>query len=280
MSSKHAATPIPTGSPDTQTGIKRNNLGFPGAARPEVSRSTGTAEAPTCEPLIETDLISTGETLQNIYMCLAATTKFKDYSPRGNALFDKGGLVPGWKNDEARKANASKRVLITAAAGGVGTMTIQLAKAAGIGSIVAQTSTNNIDLVKSLGATEVVDYRKQSIGEWAENGAEKVDMALDALGRNTADDLYKCIKDDGAIASISDPQVATKKPKGKENVRAEFFIMEPYGWQLDEMAKLVESGQLRGVVDSVHSFEEYEKAFAIVESGHSRGKVIIKVQGA
>jgi NADPH:quinone reductase-like Zn-dependent oxidoreductase len=193
------------------------------------------------------------------------------------ALFDKGGLTPGWKSEDAKRSNASKRVLITAAAGGVGVMTVQLAKAAGIGSIIAQTGTDNVEFVKRLGATEVINYREQSLGAWADTGAEKVDIVLDMLGGKTLEDCWKCVKDDGVLLSIRDGEVATKRPMGKETVRAEFFVMEPHGWQLDEIADLVERAEVKPIVDSVWKLEEYEKAFAIVEGGHSRGKVIIRL---
>jgi NADPH:quinone reductase-like Zn-dependent oxidoreductase len=194
------------------------------------------------------------------------------------ALFEKGGLTPGWKSEEARKANASKRVLITAAAGGVGVVTLQLAKAAGIGSIVAQTSTDNVEFVKSLGATEAVNYREQSLGVWADAGAEKADLVLDMLGGKTLEDCWKCVKDDGVLLSIRDSAVATGRPENKKDVRAEFFVMEPYGWQLDEIAVLVGKGEVKPIVDSVWNLEDYARAFSVVEGGHARGKVIIKVQ--
>jgi NADPH:quinone reductase-like Zn-dependent oxidoreductase len=194
------------------------------------------------------------------------------------ALFEKGGLTPGWKSEDARKANASKRVLITAAAGGVGVVTLQLAKAAGIGSIVAQTSTDNVEFVKSLGATEAVNYREQSLGMWADAGAEKADLVLDMLGGKTLEDCWKCVKDDGVLLSIRESAVATGRPENKKDVRAEFFVMEPYGWQLDEIATLVGKGEVKPIVDSVWNLEDYARAFSVVEGGHARGKVIIKVQ--
>ena len=149
--------------------------------------------------------------------------------------------MPGWENEEAMKANASKSVLVTAACGGVGSILMQLAKAAGVGAIIAQTSTNNIELAKSLGATEVVDYKVQSLSDWAASGGEKVDIALDSLGGRTTSECFECLKDDGIVLSIRDATIKTKIPKEKNAMRADFFIMEPYGWQLDEIAALVES---------------------------------------
>jgi NADPH:quinone reductase-like Zn-dependent oxidoreductase len=194
------------------------------------------------------------------------------------ALFVKGGITPGWKNEQAKLANAGKRVLITAAAGGVGVLALQLAKAAGIGSIIAQTSTDNIDFVKSLGATEVINYREQSLTAWADAGADKVDLAFDMLGGNTVEQLFQSLKSDGVVISIRDYAASQKKPERLPSARAEFFVMESDGWQLDEIATLIERGEVKPIVDSVWKLEEYEKAFAIVAGGHSKGKVIIRVR--
>lgn len=193
------------------------------------------------------------------------------------ALFDKGCLALGWKSEDARKANAAKSVLVTAAAGGVGVITLQLARAAGVGRIIAQTSTKNVDFVKSLGATEVVDYRQQSLTAWADTCAEKVDVVLDMIGGDTLDGCWQCVKDDGVVLSIRDTDVEARRPQGKERVKAEFFIMQSYGWQLDEVAALVGRGEVKPIVDSIWKLEEFEKAFEIVDGAHSRGKVILRV---
>jgi NADPH:quinone reductase-like Zn-dependent oxidoreductase len=194
------------------------------------------------------------------------------------ALFDNGGLTTGWKDAKAKAQNAGKRVVITAASGGVGIIAVQLAKAAGVGEIVAVCGPKNVEFVKELGATEVVNYREQSLGAWTDGGAKKADLVIDVLGGQTLVDCWKVVKNGGVLLSINDPMLESMRPDDKKDVRVGFFIMESKGWQLDELAGLIEMGQLKAVVDSVWKLDEYEKAFEIVASGHARGKVVIKVQ--
>jgi len=193
------------------------------------------------------------------------------------ALFDKGGLALGWKDAKQKAENAKKKVLIDAAAGGVGVIAIQLAKAAGVGEIVALCGPKNVQFVKELGATEVVNYREQSLGAWSDAGGTQADLVFDLLGGKTLKDCWKCVKENGVLVSINDPDLDAARHAAKKNVRAEFFIMESKGWQLDEISGLVDRGELKPVVDSVWDLEQYEKAFEIVASGHAKGKVVIRV---
>lgn len=194
------------------------------------------------------------------------------------ALFEQGGLALGWQGPEEKAKNVGKRLLIDAAAGGVGVVALQLAKAAGVGEIVALCGPANVELVKELGATEVIDYRQQSLGAWCDEGGKQADLVFDLLGGQTLKDCWKCVKANGVLLSINDPNLETFRPADKADVVAKFFIMESKGSQLDEMAKLVDKGQLRAIIDSVWNLEQYEKAFEIVCSGHAKGKVIIRVQ--
>jgi NADPH:quinone reductase-like Zn-dependent oxidoreductase len=193
------------------------------------------------------------------------------------ALFEKGGLATGWKDAKAKEHNASKRIIITAASGGVGVIAIQLAKAAGVGEIVAVCGPKNTEFVKTLGATEVVNYLEQSLGSWADAGAKNADLVIDMLGGKTLADCWKAVKNGGVLLSIKDPTLESTRPEDKKDVRGEFFIMESKGWQLDELAKLIEKKQLKTVVDSVWKLDEYERAFDILASGHAKGKIIIKL---
>ncbi|KAF1814704.1 NAD(P)-binding protein [Eremomyces bilateralis CBS 781.70] len=192
------------------------------------------------------------------------------------ALFEHGELKLGWKDAAGRAENAKKRVLITAGAGGVGVIAVQLARAAGVGSVIAITGTSNVEFVKSLGATEVIDYRKTSLGEWA-RAQPKVDLVFDMLGGQTLADAWTAVREGGILLGIREPP-EMRKPSGvAEGIRDSFFIMESKGEQLAELAPVIESGDLKPVVDSVFPLEEFKEAFAKVEGGHSRGKVIIKI---
>jgi NADPH:quinone reductase-like Zn-dependent oxidoreductase len=195
------------------------------------------------------------------------------------ALFTQGGLKLGWKDASGKAENAKKRVLITAGAGGVGVWLVQLARAAGVGEIVAIVGPDNVDFVKSLGATEVINYKQKSLGQWVADGASKVDLVVDLLGKQTLADSWAAIKDGGTLLSIRElPESRKPKTNAPKDVTSSFFIMEPDGWQLKDVAELLEAGKARAIVDSVWKLEEFKEAFAKLEGGHARGKVIIKVQ--
>jgi NADPH:quinone reductase-like Zn-dependent oxidoreductase len=194
------------------------------------------------------------------------------------ALFTHGGLALGWKTVDAGQVNANKRLLITAAAGGVGVWLVQLAKAAGVKDIVGICGPNNVEFVKQLGATEVVNYRQQSLGDWLK-GKEKFDIVVDIIGGKTLEESWEAVRDGGILLSIRQPpEMCRPKNLMSKEVSNKFFIMESYGWQLDDLKDLLEDKSVQPVVDSVWKLENFRGAFAKVEEGHSRGKVIIKVQ--
>ena len=194
------------------------------------------------------------------------------------ALFEHGGLSPGWNDEAGKLENSKKRVLITTSSGAVGVWLVQLAKIAGVKDIIGLAGPNNVDFAKSLGVTEVINYKQQSLGAWAAAGNPKVDLIIDLLGNQTLADAWTAVKDGGVLISIREPP-ENRKPKenAPKDVANHFFIMKPEGWQLKEIAKLLENGEARAVVDSVWNLEEFKEAFAKSESGHARGKVIIKV---
>lgn len=195
-------------------------------------------------------------------------------------MFDHGGLKPGWEDEADKAENAKKRVLITAGAGGVGVWALQLARAAGVKDIVTITSTNNVELVRSLGATEVIDYKQQSLGAWTEANGRKFDLVFDMLGGKTLADSWLAVKDNGILLGIRE-NPATQKPTGNvsNNVLASFFIMDPEkGFQLKEIAHLVEANIAKPIVDSVYALDQFKEAFSKLESGHVRGKVIIEIR--
>ncbi|EPS37762.1 hypothetical protein H072_8569 [Dactylellina haptotyla CBS 200.50] len=195
------------------------------------------------------------------------------------ALFDKGGIVGLDADEEARKANASKRVLIIAASGGVGVWLLQLAREAGVGGIVGVCGPSKVELVKKLGATETIDYSVQSLNQWiGEDESRKVDLVIDCKGGDSLSQAWNCVKDGGKLLSIVEP-TEKRKPEGCEakDVTNYFFIMDPKGSDLTEVARLFDEGKVETVIDSVFTLEEYKEAFARLDSGRSKGKVLIKL---
>ncbi|KAK6352548.1 hypothetical protein TWF730_009372 [Orbilia blumenaviensis] len=194
------------------------------------------------------------------------------------ALFDQGGLAGFDADEEGRKANSSKRVLIIAASGGVGIWLLQLAREAGVGGIVAVCGTSNVDLVKELGATEVIDYRKQSLNEWiAEDESRKVDLVIDCKGGESLSQSWNCVKNGGKLLSIVEA-TEPRKPAGNtaKDVTNYFFIMEPRGSDMIHVNRFFEEGKVRMLVDSVFSLDDYQKAFDRLDGGRATGKILIK----
>ncbi|MDX3228889.1 NADP-dependent oxidoreductase [Streptomyces sp. ME19-01-6] len=197
------------------------------------------------------------------------------------ALVERAGVRPGQK------------VLIHAGSGGVGTIAIQLAKQ--LGAHVATTaSTAKIDLVRELGADVVVDYRKQSF----ETVLDGYDVVLDPLGGATLEKSLQVLKPGGKAIGIAGPPDAafarelganamlrmamsalsfnTRRRAKRRNVTYSFLFMKADGEQLRELARLVDAGKIRPVVDRVFPFEETREAMEYVEKGHAKaGKVVV-----
>ena len=195
------------------------------------------------------------------------------------------------------RANLKKgqKIFIQAGTGGVGTFAIQLAKH--LGAIVATTaSAANFDLVKSLGADVVIDYRKDDF----EKILSDYDVVLNSQDAKTLDKSLAVLKPGGQLISISgppDPEFAKEqglnlvlrmvlrvlsrgiRSKAKRRgVTYSFLFMRAAGDQLAQITSLIESGAIRPVVDRVFPFEAANEALAYVETGRAKGKVVIKVR--
>jgi NADPH:quinone reductase-like Zn-dependent oxidoreductase len=172
------------------------------------------------------------------------------------ALFEHGGL------------RAGQKILIHAAAGGVGSIAVQLAAQAGA-EVIGTASSANFDHVRSLGATEVIDYS-------AEDFVKKVsdaDVVLDLVGGDTQDRSWSVLRSGGVLVStISQPDTSHGGGRG---VAGKWFATRPDGKQLSEMAAWYESGKLRTTVDSVFSLREASQAMARSLTRHVRGKVVL-----
>ena len=196
-------------------------------------------------------------------------------------LFVQGTLeAAGIDDAAARERNSRKRVLITAAGGGVGSWALQLARLAGVGGIVAVAGPTKGDLVRERGATEVVDYSKATIEEWVaqDPAVREVDLVFDGVGGKTLAGCWAAVKEGGAIVGINTAPAAVKPAGLKKQVAKDlFFIVKSQDSNLADIAELVNAGKLKPVIDSVYDFDDFEKAFAVVQDGHATGKVVIKV---
>jgi len=168
------------------------------------------------------------------------------------------------------KLSSGQRVLIHAAAGGVGTFAVQLARHRGI-HVVATASARNADFLRQLGAEEVIDYTSVPF----ETRVSGVDAVLDSVGGETLRKSFRVVKKGGAVISIKDP--VPKEESVRYGVRGEFFIVEPKQQELDELARLIDDDVVEPVVEEVLPLAEARRAFEQGASGHNRGKIVLRV---
>jgi NADPH:quinone reductase-like Zn-dependent oxidoreductase len=196
---------------------------------------------------------------------------------------------------ERANLQKGKKVLIHAGSGGVGTFAIQLAKHLGA-TVATTTSTANVELVKSLGADVVVDYRKDEF----EKVLRDYDVVLNSLGQETLEKSLAVLKPGGKLISISgppDPEFAKdlgfgwmlrqvmrflsygiRRKAKRHRVSYSFHFMRANGDQLREITSFIDSGVIRPVVDRIFPFESTKEAMAYVEKGRAKGKVVIKLR--
>ncbi|MFC8292157.1 NADP-dependent oxidoreductase [Streptomyces sp. NPDC057242] len=170
---------------------------------------------------------------------------------------------------DAADVRPGERVLVHAAAGGVGHLAVQIAKARGA-HVIGTASAAKHALVRELGADEVVDYREVRF----EDVLRDVDVVLDGIGGETAERSLKVLRPGGRLITLPGPDDVPAAPEG---VRAVWVLVEPDHLGLRELAALVERGELRPVADTVLPLAEAAKAHAIGEEGRTTGKIVLTV---
>src|SRR6266508_555459 len=171
---------------------------------------------------------------------------------------------------DAARLGASQTALIHGGSGGVGSFAIQIAKARGA-KVIATASTANQELLKELGADVAIDYTKQKF----EDIAKDVDVVLDSVGRDTLARSYGVVKKGGFIVSI----VArpTQAELDKHGIRGAFISVEPTSDELGEIGKLIDQKKIKVIVSQTFPLSDAAKAQEQVATGHTRGKVVLKV---
>ena len=171
---------------------------------------------------------------------------------------------------DTAKLTAGQTVLIHGGSGGVGSFAIQIAKARGA-KVIATASTANQDFLKQLGADVAIDYTKQKF----EDVAKDVDVVLDSIGRDTLARSYGVVKKDGIIVSL----VARPKESEleKHGIRGAALSVEPNSEELAEIGKLIDDKKIKVIVSQTFLLSEAMKAQEQVATGHTRGKIVLKV---
>ena len=171
---------------------------------------------------------------------------------------------------DTAKLSAGQTVLIHGGSGGVGTFAIQIAKARGA-KVIATASTANQDLLKQLGADVAIDYTKQKF----EDVAKDLDVVLDSVGKDTLARSYGVVKKGGFIVSlVARPDQAELARHG---IRGAALNVEPNSDELAEIGKLIDEKKIRVIISQTFPLSEAMKAQEQVATGHTRGKIVLKV---
>ncbi|MGG8359718.1 NADP-dependent oxidoreductase [Bacillus cereus] len=188
-----------------------------------------------------------------------------------------------------------QKILIHAGSGGVGTFAIQLAKIMGA-TVTTTASEAGANLVTSLGADEIINYKTEKFEDILKN----YDAVFDTIGGATLEKSFNIIKSEGNIVSVSGMpnarfgkefgsgffktllfSLASKKLTAlekKHNAQYSFLFMKPSGDQLRTIANYIEAGKIKPVIDRVFPFEDAQKAMEYSESGRAKGKIIVKIK--
>jgi NADPH:quinone reductase-like Zn-dependent oxidoreductase len=167
---------------------------------------------------------------------------------------------------------AGQSVLIHGGAGNVGAYAVQLARRACV-RVIATAGTDDIDFVKRLGASEVIDYQKNRF----EDSITDVDVVLDTVGGDVQERSLTVVRPGGILVSIvSPPDVQKTRQRG---IRGIFFLAEVTTERLSKIADWVGSGELMTSVGMVLPLEQVMKAHEMLRGSreHPRGKIVLKI---
>ena len=205
-----------------------------------------------------------------------------------NLSFEQAAAVPtaGWTALQALRDHgqlqAGQRVLINGASGGVGTFAVQLAKAFGA-EVTGVCSTRNVDLVRSIGADEVIDYTRE---DFTRRG-QRYDLVLDAVGNRSLSAYRRALQPKGTLVLVGAPKgrwVGPLAPLLKARILAPFvsqrmvwFLAQQTQADLRVLKELIEAGQVMPVIDRTYPLPQTPEAIRYLEAGRARGKVVITV---
>jgi NADPH:quinone reductase-like Zn-dependent oxidoreductase len=205
------------------------------------------------------------------------------------------GLTSWQALKERAKLKPGQKVFIPAGSGGIGTFAIQLAKHLGA-KVGTTTSTGNMNLVQSLGADEVIDYKQQEFEEVLRD----YDAVLGTVRGDALEKSLRILKSGSNVVSlVGPPDAAFARARGmncfmkfvfgllsrkiirharKRGVEYSFLFMHQDGRQLAEIGELLKAGRIRPVIDRVFPFDQAKEALAYLEKGRAKGKVVVQMK--
>jgi NADPH:quinone reductase-like Zn-dependent oxidoreductase len=196
---------------------------------------------------------------------------------------------------ERARLKPGQKVFIPAGSGGIGTFAIQLAKYLGA-KVGTTTSSGNVDLVRSLGADDVVDYNKQQF----ETVLRDYDAVLGTIRGDAIEKSLGILRRESAVVSlVGPPDAAFARARGmnvfmvflfgllsrkiirgarKRGAEYSFLFVHPDGSQLSQIAEILEAGRIRPVIDRVFPFAQTKEALDYLAKGRAKGKVVVQMR--
>jgi NADPH:quinone reductase-like Zn-dependent oxidoreductase len=212
------------------------------------------------------------------------------FAPKpANVTFEQAAAVPtsafaalqGLRG--SAKIQAGQKVLVIGAGGGVGTFAVQLAKEFGA-NVTGVCSTKKTDLVRSIGADDVIDYTREDFAD----SPRRYDLILDTAGGRSLSHLRRALSPRGTLVIVGSEaggrwvqgidralRAALLSPFVSQNLR--MLVSTERAEDLQLLGKLIEAGKLTPVVDRTYSLSEVPKAIEYLRAGHACGKVVITV---
>jgi NADPH:quinone reductase-like Zn-dependent oxidoreductase len=180
------------------------------------------------------------------------------------------------------KVGAGQSVLVIGASGGVGTFAVQIAKAEGA-QVTGVCSAAKADLVRSIGADQVIDYSTQDFAD----GRNRYDVILDTAGGRSLSDLRRALTPHGTLVIVGGEnagnwlgmrnqlRAAASSPFVRQKLG--FFVAKQRKQDLEELRKLLESGAITPVVDRTFPLDEVPDAIRYLRDGRARGKIVVQL---
>ena len=196
-----------------------------------------------------------------------------------NVSFEEAASVPGAGVTALQclqkygGVQSGQNVLINGASGGVGTNAVQIAKALGA-TVTGVCSTSNLEMVRSIGADDVIDYTKDDFTQTE----QRYDLIVDAVAKSSFSECKSVLKSDGSyITTAFSPGLAIKAKMVRGEKKMIPMLASPEKDDLIFLKELLETGKLKPVIDRHYSLEHVPDAIRYLEEGHVKGKLIIKV---
>lgn len=177
---------------------------------------------------------------------------------------------------EKGKLTKGQKIVILGASGGVGTYAIQFSKIIGA-EVIAIAGQNRSDYLKSLGADHVIDYTEgdfiEKIKSVFPSGA---DLILDGVGKEDGNKAYQCVKEGGMLVSILSQ--VNQELAEKHKIKFKYHFVEPNARQLDIIGKWIDEKKVKIILQEIYSLKDVAKAHEQIESGHTTGKIVLRIE--